>query len=76
MKLALWLTIILLAAGCSDKYVAENLTAENGCKIKCDWCVKLDATCVSDYKLEKNKKTDKFNPLSTPDIEVDVEISK
>ena len=76
MKVALWLTIILLAAGCSDKYVAENLTAENGCEIKCDWCVKLNATCVSDYELRDGEETDKFNPLSTPDIEVDVEISK
>ena len=66
----------MLAAGCSDKYVAENLTAENGCQIKCDLCVQLDATCVSDYELGEGEKADKFNPLSTPDIEVDVEISK
>jgi len=71
----LLLLMVLMIAGCSDKYVAENLAAK-GCHIKCDWCVNMDATCAEQYEIEDGETRNKFNPLGIPDIEVDVEVKK
>lgn len=74
MKVILWLTI-LLTTGCSVVQVAEDLDAR-GCHFKCDWCVNLDAICADDYNTIGAKKSGRFNPLNTPNVDVEVEIKK
>ena len=79
MRLALWLTIILLAAGCARMEMSAEMEAR-GCRVTCDLCINADVVCADQLDTKGLKLDDNIgepgilNP--TPDININVPIKK